>query len=473
MFSQPSTSQSFGSFGFNAQPFGSSQQQQQPQQQQQQQQQPQQQQNSSSLFALPAGSTSTSTGPLTTPSTSFGTSFNLNTNNSTATSGAAAKPLFSFAQPTSSSSAQQQQQQPQQPFNTTNTTTTAANGDSRPSLQPLDSFFSKSDASAPHFIIQADKVTRTSTPPSFFVNARSATRDLALPERRSEFTRSSSITSMYGGKPVYLPGFLTNDAESSEQTGQKRHNKSNTDAERRVMLKTSTDAPGLFGKGSGNTGFGWRDTKGKTKANDKSIDTIPTQSLSDTDISLPTKDISTVLTDLRQPKEVTASSEAKSLGDNGKREESKPAASTSTTVNIFGFPANMKQSILEYFGQYGQIIETRQSPGNWITIRYATALAAQKAVENNGKIIAQGCMLGATLATDTEEQKSQQHGVVPLKNAIDLYKKLDTTPSFGLGSGKAGASAIGATSSVMPSGAVEKSSERGWMNKVKEVVFGW
>nr|CCA17800.1 conserved hypothetical protein [Albugo laibachii Nc14] len=64
-------------------------------------------------------------------------------------------------------------------------------------------------------------------------------------------------------------------------------------------------------------------------------------------------------------------------------------------VTVFGFPVASKVMILTYFGNVGELVDTRDYGGkaNWIHIRYRTCLQAEKALSSDGSMIG-GFMVG-------------------------------------------------------------------------------
>ena len=60
----------------------------------------------------------------------------------------------------------------------------------------------------------------------------------------------------------------------------------------------------------------------------------------------------------------------------------------------------MTSFVLRQFQKYGEIIKHKVGEGNWITVQYASKLQAQKALTKNGKIIADGLMIGVVPCID-------------------------------------------------------------------------
>lgn len=78
--------------------------------------------------------------------------------------------------------------------------------------------------------------------------------------------------------------------------------------------------------------------------------------------------------------------------------------------------------------------------------------------------------------TETAPKKLRTIDVVPASQAKDLFKKPETkaptTGNIGLGSGKAGLSALSCPN-VSPAGDIRLIKEPGLLNKVKDLLFEW
>ncbi|XP_063708290.1 nucleoporin Nup35 [Culicoides brevitarsis] len=71
-------------------------------------------------------------------------------------------------------------------------------------------------------------------------------------------------------------------------------------------------------------------------------------------------------------------------------------------VTVFGFPPSSVATILSHFAQCGTIVDKMFSPqnGNWIHLRFSSRIECDKALNYNGKIIANGLMIGVVQCTD-------------------------------------------------------------------------
>ena len=61
---------------------------------------------------------------------------------------------------------------------------------------------------------------------------------------------------------------------------------------------------------------------------------------------------------------------------------------------VFGFPSGSSSSVLSRFQKYGEIIGHSVGHGNWLKIEYRDKLAAEQALQQNGKIIHNQYMIG-------------------------------------------------------------------------------
>lgn len=72
-------------------------------------------------------------------------------------------------------------------------------------------------------------------------------------------------------------------------------------------------------------------------------------------------------------------------------------------VYIFGFPSSALEIVLEYFGQFGEIVSSTPSTegGNWVTVAYAQPWSASRAARKNGEVLGGALMVGVK-AVDEE-----------------------------------------------------------------------
>lgn len=71
-------------------------------------------------------------------------------------------------------------------------------------------------------------------------------------------------------------------------------------------------------------------------------------------------------------------------------------------VTVFGFPPSSVSLILSHFSQCGTIVDKAFSSqnGNWIHLRFSSRIECDKALNYNGKIVANSLMIGVIPCTD-------------------------------------------------------------------------
>lgn len=71
-------------------------------------------------------------------------------------------------------------------------------------------------------------------------------------------------------------------------------------------------------------------------------------------------------------------------------------------VTVFGFPPSSVATILSHFAQCGTIVDKIFSPqnGNWMHLRFSSLIECDKALNFNGKILANSLMIGVVQCTD-------------------------------------------------------------------------
>lgn len=88
-------------------------------------------------------------------------------------------------------------------------------------------------------------------------------------------------------------------------------------------------------------------------------------------------------------------------------------------VHIFGFPASATELVLDFFSQFGEILSKTPSTegGNWVTINYAQAWSAARAVRRNGEIFGGVLMVGVK-AVDEDGLKRALAGAEGSQDAV-------------------------------------------------------
>jgi hypothetical protein len=110
------------------------------------------------------------------------------------------------------------------------------------------------------------------------------------------------------------------------------------------------------------------------------------------------------------------------------------------SIRVFGYPTHLVNTVIQHFVKYGKIERYEQSPGNWITIFYEESSSANAALKSNGIVISKNYLIGVSLnyapPQDIHFVKTQDETGSAYKTST--IKKVNN----GLGSGKAGVSAI-------------------------------
>ncbi|KAI8339063.1 hypothetical protein BC941DRAFT_421985 [Chlamydoabsidia padenii] len=140
------------------------------------------------------------------------------------------------------------------------------------------------------------------------------------------------------------------------------------------------------------------------------------------------------------------------------------------TIKIFGFPSGLGDVILSHFEKYGRIEESRYSPGNSLTIRYAYPASVTAALKSNGMILADTFMIGVTMVTDTNQipstpKKNSFTNIVP--TSLDNNRK-----PVELGSGQVGIMDLGCNT-INPTGPASIVQTTGWIGFLKDALFSW
>ncbi|ORZ11961.1 hypothetical protein BCR42DRAFT_420957 [Absidia repens] len=171
------------------------------------------------------------------------------------------------------------------------------------------------------------------------------------------------------------------------------------------------------------------------------------------------------------------------------------------TIRIFGFPPNLSDTLRTHFEKYGRIEASQHSPGNWLSILYASPTSATTAVaKSNRMVIADTFMIGVTLATTNlkpipsksllarkptdhhhQEQPHDHHvykSIHPVTDGVFANRSSkkpsspSTTTTTTAGTGKAGVSVAGGPT-VATSNRASIPQTTGWIGFFKDILFDW
>ncbi|KAG2221329.1 hypothetical protein INT45_014013 [Circinella minor] len=263
------------------------------------------------------------------------------------------------------------------------------------------------DTNVPHFIVKPDKVTRTSIPPSLFNKDDQTTTTKIQQDISTATTTRSTSAKAFGAPRTTLPGFLTSATAPVNATkpGQKR------------VFEGQNESDGVFGM-SGDEGFG--DSSNRST---KEIDEPPVVSIWDIGVNprkystspdttkTSNKPDAWTLAVMHHPQNNTNKLSMNQDNNNNSFlsatmntvtsctiSHSNSASSNtnkgSTMVKVFGYPAEMKVTVIEFFSKCGQIEERYQSGSNWMTFRYSSSDAAKEALGYHGTLMTKECMIG-------------------------------------------------------------------------------
>lgn len=73
-----------------------------------------------------------------------------------------------------------------------------------------------------------------------------------------------------------------------------------------------------------------------------------------------------------------------------------------TWVTVFGFPPRASANVLEVFRAAGSIVQYEMSDGNWMHLRFAERLEAQRALGWHGRVFLGNLMLGVVPTRSTQ-----------------------------------------------------------------------
>jgi len=129
-------------------------------------------------------------------------------------------------------------------------------------------------------------------------------------------------------------------------------------------------------------------------------------------------------------------------------------------VTIFGFPANSASLVLARFANCGNIVDKRfPAQGNWVHLKYSSALETAKALALNGKLISNCIMVGVVPHHSKQENKENKD--------VLFY----TSPVRARSLRHSFVSPQNSNTVLAPQNVPQKST--GLVTKAMEYVFGW
>ncbi|XP_068723221.1 nucleoporin NUP35-like isoform X2 [Montipora capricornis] len=136
-------------------------------------------------------------------------------------------------------------------------------------------------------------------------------------------------------------------------------------------------------------------------------------------------------------------------------------------VTVFGFPPAASSFILKQFSQYGNIIRSVTSKGNWIHIQYQSKLQAKKALSKNGKVYGSDIM-GVMEASGKEDINGS-----PLRLETGTTVSTSINKSAPMRPLTAAYQAVRSDHQVVQDGSRTPQKNSNLVSKAMEYVFGW
>lgn len=146
-------------------------------------------------------------------------------------------------------------------------------------------------------------------------------------------------------------------------------------------------------------------------------------------------------------------------------------------VTVFGFPPPASSFILQQFSQYGNIIKSVTSKGNWLHLQYQSKLQAKKALSKNGKIYGSDIMVGVVPCIDKSVMETFRKENISTPSTTNRNETMvtSTTSSKPVPVRPLTAAYQAARSDhrVVPDGARTPQKEANIVSKAMEYIFGW
>jgi len=145
-------------------------------------------------------------------------------------------------------------------------------------------------------------------------------------------------------------------------------------------------------------------------------------------------------------------------------------------VTVFGFPPAASSFILQQFSQYGNIVKSVTSKGNWIHLHYQSKLQAKKALSKNGKIYGSDIMVGVVPCIEKGVMeaygKENIHTCTPNRNETGSTSSTPSKPAA-MRPLTAAYQAARSNHQVVPDGSRTPQKNSNIVSKAMEYMFGW
>ncbi|XP_027057430.1 nucleoporin NUP35-like isoform X2 [Pocillopora damicornis] len=146
-------------------------------------------------------------------------------------------------------------------------------------------------------------------------------------------------------------------------------------------------------------------------------------------------------------------------------------------VTVFGFPPAASSFILQQFSQYGNIMKSVTSKGNWLHLQYQSKLQAKKALSKNGKIYGSNIMVGVMpcIEKSVMETFGKENMSTPLSSNRNETMMTSPTASKPVPVRPLTAAYQAARSDhqVVSNGARTPQKDANIVSKAMEYIFGW
>lgn len=146
-------------------------------------------------------------------------------------------------------------------------------------------------------------------------------------------------------------------------------------------------------------------------------------------------------------------------------------------VTVFGFPPAASSFILQQFSQYGNIMKSVTSKGNWLHLQYQSKLQAKKALSKNGKIYGSNIMVGVMpcIEKSVMETFGKENMSTPLSSNRNETMMASPTASKPVPVRPLTAAYQAARSDhqVVSNGARTPQKDANIVSKAMEYLFGW
>ncbi|KAL9979201.1 hypothetical protein ACROYT_G016830 [Oculina patagonica] len=146
-------------------------------------------------------------------------------------------------------------------------------------------------------------------------------------------------------------------------------------------------------------------------------------------------------------------------------------------VTVFGFPPAASSFVLQQFSQYGNIVKSVASKGNWMHLQYQSKLQAKKALSKNGKVYGSDIMVGVMPCIEKGIMQTSGKENIHTPLSSDRHETTATSPT----SGKpvpvrpltAAYQAARSDHQVVSNGVRTPQKDSNFVSKAMEYMFGW